>query len=132
MIRTVVGILARAEKVLVGQRPEGKPYSGYWEFPGGKIEPDETAIDALRRELQEELGITVISAQPWFEHTHTYPDKTVLLEMWRVTAFSGEPLGKENQLLRWVTLPEMLELRLLEGNWPIIKKIKTLFSQQED
>lgn len=127
-IRTVVGILKRDATVLVGQRPAGKPYSGYWEFPGGKIEEKESGRDALIRELHEELGIEVITAQPWFEYTHAYPDKTVLLEMWLVTAFSGEPHSKENQELRWVTMQEILDLRLLEGNWPIIDKIRTLFA----
>ncbi len=105
MIHAVVGILKREGKVLVGERPLGKPYSGYWEFPGGKVEVNETGKDALERELQEELGIHVITAKPWFQHTHSYPDKTVLLDMWIVSEFTGEPHGKENQQLRWVTLP---------------------------
>lgn len=123
LIRAVVGILKRDDKILVGQRPNGKPYSGYWEFPGGKIEPNESAQAALKRELHEELGIDLISATPWFEHTHSYPDKTVRLEMWLVEKFKGEPESKENQVLRWVTLPEMKALRLLEGNWLIHDKI---------
>jgi 8-oxo-dGTP diphosphatase len=127
LIRVAVGILQRDNKVLVAKRPGDKPYSGFWEFPGGKIEENESAGDALRRELLEELGINVVTAEPWFEHVHAYPDKTVLLEMWRVTSFSGEPHGNENQALLWVTLPEMTQLRLLEGNWPIIDKMKTLF-----
>lgn len=126
-VRTVVGILQRDNKVLVAQRPEGKPYSGYWEFPGGKIEPHELGVEALKRELHEELGIEIKSAKYWFDHQHDYPDKTVLLEMWLVTEFSGEPHGKENQAIRWVTMSEMLALRLLEGNWPLLDKIKTLF-----
>lgn len=128
-VRAVVGILKRDGKLLVGQRPAGKPYSGYWEFPGGKIEIDESSHAALKRELHEELGIDIVMAKPWFEHTHAYPDKTVYLEMWLVTDFTGEPQGKENQLLKWVTLSEIMDLRLLEGNWPIIEKIKTLFAQ---
>lgn len=126
-IRTVVGIIKREQKLLVCERPLGKPYSGYWEFPGGKIEESETVENALIRELQEELGIKVIRAQAWFDHTHTYPDKTVLLHMWLVTEFSGEPCGKEQQKLRWVNSKELVELKLLEGNWPIIGKIKSLF-----
>lgn len=129
VIRAVVGILRRDGRVLVAQRPEGKPYSGYWEFPGGKIEKNETGRDALVRELHEELGISVLSAQPWFEHHHAYPHKNVYLEMWLVQDFAGEPQSKENQALRWATLSEILQLRLLEGNWPIIDKIKTLFNE---
>lgn len=129
MIRAVVGILKRNETLLVAQRPEGKPYSGYWEFPGGKVEKNETSQAALARELHEELGIEVIAAKHWFEHTHAYPDKTVVLEMWLVDQFLGEPHSKENQLLRWVTIEQMLKLNLLEGNIPIMDKIKTLLSQ---
>lgn len=126
MINAVVGILKRNGKVLVAERPLHKPYSGYWEFPGGKVENNESEADALKRELYEELGIQVISLRPWFEHTHAYPDKTVVLKMWLVEEFSGEPQGKESQVLRWVNMAEMLELRLLEGNWPIIERIKSL------
>lgn len=123
-MRAVVGILQRDDRLLVGQRPAGKPYSGYWEFPGGKIEVNESAYAALKRELHEELGIEVMTAKLLFEHAHTYPDKQVYLEIWRVDAFSGEPESRENQLLRWATIDEIKELKILEGNWPIIEKIK--------
>lgn len=127
LVKVVVGILRRDGKVLVAERPIDKPYSGYWEFPGGKVEASETSEFALSRELKEELGIDVVTAQHWFEHTHAYPDKTVLLDMWIIDDFLGEPRGEENQQLRWATLPEMMELRLLEGNWPIMDRIKSLF-----
>lgn len=132
MIRAVVGILQRGDKVLIGQRPLGKPYSGYWEFPGGKIEANESGSEALKRELHEELGIEVISAKPWFEHTHSYPDRAVFLEMWLVEEFSGEPHGKENQMLRWTTLSEISALRVLEGNWLIIKRLEQLLALVDD
>ena len=125
LIRVAVGIVKREDKILVAQRPIDKPYSGYWEFPGGKIEADETGDQALKRELLEELGIAVTEAVPLFEHEHAYPDKTVLLEMWLVTQFDGEPTGKENQSLKWATLAEMLTLRLLEGN-SVLEKIKII------
>jgi len=126
-IRVAVGILRRDGNVLVAERPVGKPYAGYWEFPGGKIEPDESGLEALTRELHEELGIEVISAKPWFEYEHRYPDNTVILEMWLVDQFSGEPHSKENQTLRWVNYSEMKALRLLEGNWPIMTRLIELF-----
>jgi 8-oxo-dGTP diphosphatase len=128
-VHAVVGIIKRDSKILVGERPEDKPYGGYWEFPGGKVEENESGEQALKRELHEELGIDVITAKPWFEHTHAYPDKTVLLEMWIVTQFLNEPYSKENQVLRWVTLTEMMELRLLEGNLPILDRLKALYSR---
>ncbi len=126
ILHAVAGIIKRDDKILIAERPVGKPYSGYWEFPGGKIEQNESSQHALTRELHEELGIEVISAKHCFEHTHTYPDKTVHLEMWLVTTFLGEPHSKEDQALRWVSLQEMqsLSIPLLEGNWAIIEKIK--------
>jgi 8-oxo-dGTP diphosphatase len=127
MIRVAVGILRQQNRILVAERPSGKPYAGYWEFPGGKIEENELSLDALKRELHEELGITVSDAEHWFDHIHHYPDKTVLLEMWMISSFSGEMHSKENQQLRWVTFEEMQALRLLEGNWPIMERIGELF-----
>lgn len=126
VIRVAVGILKRGDKVLVALRPDHKPYSSYWEFPGGKIERNESAKDALIREMHEELGIDVQSAEHCFDHVHAYPDKTVQLEMWMITEFTGEPHSKETQELRWVTHQEMLELRLLEGNWAIMERIKKI------
>lgn len=116
----VVGILLQDKKVLVAQRPLGKPYQGYWEFPGGKIEPQETPAGALKRELYEELGISVTEAQAWIQHRHTYPDKTVMLNLWIVKNFLGQPHGKENQLLRWVDYAELKQLNILEGNKAIL------------
>lgn len=113
--------------MLVAQRPEGKPYSGYWEFPGGKIEPDEAPEFAIRRELNEELGIEVTGAEHWLEHMHVYPDKTVLLNLWRITEFQGEPEGREQQVLRWVTYQEILHLNFLEGNLALVSHLKSLF-----
>lgn len=126
LIRVAVGILKRGNTLLVAERPVNKPYAGYWEFPGGKIEANETGGDALKRELFEELGINVVEATPLFDHIHHYPDKSVMLEMWLVTDFVGEPQSKEQQALRWVTFPEMQALKLLEGNIPIMEQIRVL------
>lgn len=126
-VHAVVGILRRDHTLLVAQRPAGKPYSGYWEFPGGKIEQNESALDALKRELHEELGVDILNAEPLFQHTHDYPDKTVLLDLWLVTEFAGEPHGKEDQQLRWATFQDIQALNLLEGNWAIMEKIQRLF-----
>ncbi len=118
----------RDGKLLVAERPPGKPYSGFWEFPGGKVEGDESSDAAIKRELLEELGIEVTHAEPWFEHLHAYPDKTVLLELWLVKGFNGEPRGMESQELRWAGYEEILHLPLLEGNFAIMSQIKSLFS----
>ncbi|TAK75632.1 MAG: NUDIX domain-containing protein [Gammaproteobacteria bacterium] len=126
LIRAVVGVLKREGKLLVAERPQGKSYSGYWEFPGGKIEADETGEAALVRELQEELGIDVILAKHWLDYTYSYPDKTVALEIWRVDDFTGEPHGKENQQLLWVTYAELLSLHLLDGVRPMMGHLQSL------
>src|SRR5438552_3415521 len=90
-IDVVVGILLRDESFLVAQRPLDKAYSGYWEFPGGKLEPNELAEQALARELEEELGIEVITSQFLFNHQYTYPDKSVSMTVWWVKQFNHEP-----------------------------------------
>src|SRR5258706_15873315 len=76
---------------LLAQRPKGKPYPGYWEFPGGKIEPGEDARAALTRELREELGIEVREATPWITRVYAYTHATVRLHFFRVSSFAGEP-----------------------------------------
>ena len=125
IINVAVGILRKENKILITKRPEGKPYSGYWEFPGGKIESHESGVDALKRELREELGIHVLHAEFWFQHSHTYPDKKVLLEMWQVFTYKGKPQSKEKQELRWVTLQELFAFQILEGNLAILKYISS-------
>jgi|SRR5580698_1317523 8-oxo-dGTP diphosphatase len=127
-MHVVVGILQREDKLLVAQRPADKSHAGYWEFAGGKVEINETSWDALVRELYEELGVQVIAGRYWDQNKYGYPDKSVLLEVWLVEKFSGEPQGKEGQRLCWVTIPELLELRLLEGNWRLVDKLKNLFT----
>ncbi|MDN5843008.1 MAG: Nudix family hydrolase [Alcaligenaceae bacterium] len=102
-IRVAAGlILDEAGRLLLGQRPEGKPWSGWWELPGGKIEPGETVEQALVRELDEELGIRATRVYPWVTYTHEYPKNIVELFFCQVTAWEGEPRGLENQALDWV------------------------------
>lgn len=102
-----VGILIRDEDdaLLLSTRPEGKPYAGYWEFPGGKIEAGETVEQALRRELQEELGITIAGAQVWKVTEHDYPHALVRLHWCKVRAWGGDFEMREGQAMRWQQLP---------------------------
>ena len=92
IVEVAAAVMLRAEgrEFLLAQRPEGKVYAGYWEFPGGKLETGETVRQALIRELQEELGITVTACSPWLTRVFTYPHATVRLNFWRVTAWEGE------------------------------------------
>lgn len=105
--------------ILISQRREGTPGAGLWEFPGGKREAGETIPEALRRELQEELGMTVTTARPLIRIRHAYTDRQVLLDTWLVTEWAGEPYGRERQLLEWVTQSQLVAKDLLPANGPI-------------
>ncbi len=106
-VREVAAGIVFNEKgqVLLAQRPPGKTYSGHWEFPGGKLEPGETAQAALERELKEELGIEVQSCAYWKQLEHPYPKARVRLFFYKVYTWHGEPTGQEGQALAWQTLP---------------------------
>lgn len=104
-VDVAVAILQRPDgSVLWCQRPEGKPYAGYWEFPGGKVEPGETVWQALVREIHEELAIEVHEGGPWMTIDHDYPHARVRLHLYRVWGFSGEPQSREGQAFCWDAL----------------------------
>ncbi len=107
-------------RVLIARRPLDKHQGGLWEFPGGKIEPGETAEAALHRELHEELGIRVREARPLIRIRHDYPDKAVLLDVWEVGAFDGEPHGAEGQPLAWVRPRDLPGYEFPAANRPIV------------
>lgn len=100
-----VGVLfdEKTGKYLLGSRPQGKPYAGYWEFPGGKLEKGETVHQALKRELEEELGLEIGPSTPWFVMEHDYPHAYVRLHFRRVHQWQGIPKGLEHQLFSWFT-----------------------------
>ena len=101
-IDVAVGILIRPNgDVLLAQRPSGKPYAGYWEFPGGKVEPDESILAALQREFMEELGIEVITAEPWCGVEHVYEHAHVRLHFYLSREWRGEPKSLEGQAFAW-------------------------------
>jgi 8-oxo-dGTP diphosphatase len=102
-LTVAAGLILQADgRLLLGQRPPDKPWPGWWELPGGKLEPGESPQAALVRELREEIGIEVRQATPWFVMEHEYPSTRVTLHFWRVTAWWGSPMGQEGQALRWV------------------------------
>jgi 8-oxo-dGTP diphosphatase len=101
-IDVAVGILMKPNgDVLLGQRPSGKPYAGYWEFPGGKVELGESIMDALRREFVEELGVQVTSAEPWCGVEYVYPHAHVRLHFYISRDWRGEPQSLEGQAFAW-------------------------------
>jgi 8-oxo-dGTP diphosphatase len=124
-IHVVAGVLRdRLGRVLVAQRPDGKHLAGYWEFPGGKSEPDELPLDALRREVLEEIGITIESAHPLIAVPHDYPEKRIVLDVWVVDSYSGTPHCRESQALRWVDPDELAGLPMPPADIPAIKALR--------
>ena len=121
-VQVAVGIITDAAgAILITRRPNHAHQGGLWEFPGGKVEAGETVTAALRRELYEELGVMVEAAEPWLQIRHAYPDKTVLLEVWRVTAYQGEPHGREGQPLTWVLPARLADFAFPAADTPIIE-----------
>ncbi len=103
-LHVAAAIIVRPDgRVLLAQRPAGKAYAGYWEFPGGKLEPGETPRAALDRELHEELGLTVRRAAPWLVQEFRYPHAHVLLHFFRVFEWDGEAVGHDGQAFVWQT-----------------------------
>ncbi|RPH59698.1 MAG: Nudix family hydrolase [Burkholderiales bacterium] len=121
IVEVAVGVLIRPDgAVLFGQRPAGKPYAGWWEFPGGKLEPGESVEQALVRELHEELGIRVSESRPWVVREHVYPHAHVRLHFQRIVSWSGEPQAHEGQALAW-RHPSAIDLApLLPAAIPVI------------
>jgi 8-oxo-dGTP diphosphatase len=105
---------------LLAQRPAGKPYPGYWEFPGGKIEAGEDARAALVRELREELGIEVTAATPWITRIYAYTHATVRLHFFRVSAWTGEPQPLEDQDIEWQRIEAPDVAPMLPANAPVL------------
>lgn len=123
-MRVVAGVLFDAAgRVLISQRPPGKYLAGYWEFPGGKLDAGESAEQALRRELREELGIDLRRCHPLLQLRHHYSDRAVELEVFVVDETGGEPSGLEGQALKWVSVAELPEQRLLPADGPIVEAL---------
>ena len=108
---------------LLAQRPAGKVYAGWWEFPGGKVEAGEPPGHALARELLEELGIEVRTAYPWITRVYVYEHATVRLNFFRVTAWSGEPQPRENQAFVWQRLDAPMAAPMLPANAPVLASL---------
>lgn len=111
-------------QVLVAKRPEGVHQGGLWEFPGGKLEPNETVSEALKRELWEEIGIIVHASTPLITLEHAYPDRTVRLHVREVRDFSGEPRGLEGQPVKWVSPGDLDAYSFPAANYPIKRAVQ--------
>ncbi|MFK5970870.1 MAG: Nudix family hydrolase [Candidatus Marithrix sp.] len=124
-LHVVVGIIYNSQgEVLITRRLKHVHQGGLWEFPGGKVESSETALEALNRELQEEIDITVQQARPLIRITHSYPDETVLLDVWQIEKWQGKPYGCEGQEMAWCPLNDLLNRQFPVANIPIITAIQ--------
>lgn len=116
-------ISADQKHVLIARRPSNVDHGGLWEFPGGKLAPYETGLEGLKRELHEELGVEIVRAQPLIRVHHEYPDKHILLDVWQVHEFAGEPFGREGQAVRWVPMDELVNYPFPAANLPILRAV---------
>lgn len=124
IVRVAAAVVIGADgRVLLAQRPPGKAYAGYWEFPGGKLEPGETPRHALDRELREELGLTVRRAAPWLVQRYRYPHAHVELHFFRVFAWEGEPTGHDGQAHAWQTPGRFDVSPLLPANTVVLRSL---------
>lgn len=125
IVDVVAAVIVRPDgRFLLARRPDGKPYAGYWEFPGGKVEAGESLFHALARELHEELGIEVRHVYPWLVRHFDYEHASVKLHFFRVAAWDGEPHGRETQLLAWQAPGGVDVAPLLPANGPILSALE--------
>jgi 8-oxo-dGTP diphosphatase len=125
MVEVAVAVIERADGAfLLAQRPVGKVYAGWWEFPGGKVDEGEGAEAALARELHEELGMDVRRAFPWITRVFVYPHATVRLNFFRVVEWSGEPHPKEEQSIRWQRFDAPMAEPMLPANTPVLRSLE--------
>ena len=124
LVPVAAAVILRGDgKVLLAQRLQGTPYPGYWEFPGGKLEPGESASAALKRELREELGITVRRSAPWLTRRYHYPHAKVELHFFRVFDWQGEPHGRDGQAIAWQTPGAFDVAPLLPANTLVLRAL---------
>jgi 8-oxo-dGTP diphosphatase len=131
-LHVAVGVIIRQQglqkQVLLALRSSKQHQGGKWEFPGGKVESGETVEAALGRELQEELAITVLQAEPFMQLNYTYPERRVNLDIWLVTAFNGTPAGLEGQPLQWANVSDLAAISFPDANQPIVERLQQQFS----
>ena len=124
LVHVAVGVIVNNDgKIFIAKRPLSAHQGGLWEFPGGKVDAGENIQQALVRELREELAINVIDSQPLIQIRHHYPDKSVLLDVHKITRFTGEPCGNEGQPVQWVNANELDNFEFPAANRPIISAI---------
>lgn len=128
IIQKAVGVIRRLEdnRFLIAERPLGRPLGGMWEFPGGKVEPGEAIQDALARELQEEIGITVLQSSSLLQIYHESPDYSVMLHVYLIEHFEGEAQGLEGQKVQWVLPEELHQYEFPPASPKILEVVKKM------
>ena len=116
-------LFSTAGEVLVARRPQGKPMAGLWEFPGGKVEPGETPEAALTRELDEELGIHISGPVPLGFVSHGYDSFHLVMLLFAVTRWHGEPRGRQGQALRWADTGMLPDLAMPAADYPLLPAV---------
>ena len=127
-IPVVTGLIRKGDKVLVGQRPVGNTLAGHWEFPGGKIEKNESPEEALIRELREELGIEAEVGELKLASTHSYGDTGIVILFYEILFWKGEPKNVHHMELRWITPGELKDLSIPDANRRILDRIEQALS----
>ncbi|MDJ0917240.1 MAG: 8-oxo-dGTP diphosphatase MutT [Woeseiaceae bacterium] len=123
--RVAAGILVDGGgNVLIAERLGDGPFHGMWEFPGGKIGQNESAVDALERELVEELGVRVTAFEHFMNLHHEYPDRRVTIDFYLVTEWRDEPTGLEGQQLEWISIGELDGAKLLPADAPVVRALQ--------
>ena len=123
-VTVVAAVIERDDRFLLTLRPPGTHLAGHWEFPGGKCHPAETHVEALRRELHEELDVVAIVGERVYSITHAYPDKTVELHFYRCD-FEGEPKPMLGQEMKWVARAELTALPFPEADAALIAQLSS-------
>ena len=128
VVAAVIYAARSTSQVLIAKRPQSKHMGGFWEFPGGKLEHGESPLQAIQREILEELAIDVTSAEPLMQLSHDYTDKQVMLDIWQVTGFEGQARGVEGQECRWVSVVDIVadnsEYQFPAANQAILERLK--------
>jgi 8-oxo-dGTP diphosphatase len=133
VVHVLVGLIDDAHgRWLVNRRREGSHMAGFWEFPGGKRAAGEGRFDALRRELNEELGIEVLAAEPFTELVHDYGDKCVQLDVWRVLDYRGDPQPCEGQELKWLDAAALGVVGMLPADEPLVAALADVASVNKE
>jgi len=126
VVHVAVGVIIREQQYFLTKRLDNAHQGGKWEFPGGKVEKEQTVAQALHRELQEEIAIDILSCYPLIEISHDYGDKKVLLDVYIVDNFQQEPIAQEGQKSGWFSLDELTNLDFPTANAAIIEKLLAL------